>query len=502
MDSSVPAAPGSTRSTKVTTGTPKVIVVEKPKRWQLALPDAEVIAPDRYLGESAYQSVKNLRVINLCKSYQYQSEGYYVSLLAEARGHQVLPKIATLQDFRFPSILREDALDIDEMIQSSLKNEDQERVEFNIYFGSTSALHLNKLAGQVFQLVQVPLLRVIFSRKQKWVLTSLKPINLTDVPVEDLATLELSLEKFLQRRRDIRIDKKKYDLAILVNHQEKNPPSDSKALKKFQKAAVDVGFNVELITKNDFDQLIQYDALLIRETTHVNHHTFRFAKKAESLGLAVIDDPVSILKCTNKVYLYELLQANDVLTPVTMVVTSDNYHSLPEKMPFPFILKQPDGAFSKGVFKIESAKDFMRIGKKMFEESDLLIAQEFVPTPFDWRVGIINHKVIFVCKYFMASRHWQILNWNAPSSSNRVGAAEAVPVEQAPPALLETALKAASLIGDGLYGVDLKEVNSRFYVIEINDNPNIDAGVEDKILKEQLYSMIIDVLLTKVRSSK
>jgi len=295
MDSSVPAAPGSTRSTKVTTGTPKVIVVEKPERWQLALPDAEVIAPDRYLGESAYQSVKNLRVINLCKSYQYQSEGYYVSLLAEARGHQVLPKIATLQDFRFPSILREDALDIDEMIQSSLKNEDQERVEFNIYFGSTSALHLNKLAGQVFQLVQVPLLRVIFSRKQTWVLTSIKPINLTDVPVEDLATLELSLEKFLQRRRDIRIDKKKYDLAILVNHQEKNPPSDSKALKKFQKAAVDVGFNVELITKNDFDQLIQYDALLIRETKHVNHNTFRFAIKAESFALAVIDDPVSIL---------------------------------------------------------------------------------------------------------------------------------------------------------------------------------------------------------------
>jgi glutathione synthase/RimK-type ligase-like ATP-grasp enzyme len=28
----------------------------------------------------------------------------------------------------------------------------------------------------------------------------------------------------------------------------------------------------------------------------------------------------------------------------------------------------------------------------------------------------------------------------------------------------------------GLYGVDLKQVNGKIYVVEVNDNPSTDAG--------------------------
>jgi glutathione synthase/RimK-type ligase-like ATP-grasp enzyme len=67
---------------------------------------------------------------------------------------------------------------------------------------------------------------------------------------------------------------------------------------------------------------------------------------------------------------------------------------------------------------------------------------------------------------------------------------------------LKTALKATSLIGKSLYGVDMKEVDGKFYVIEINDNPNIDSGVEDKILKDKLYATIMEVFLNKIKSYK
>jgi len=294
---------------------PKLIVVEKPESWNFSLEDVEVISPDQYITDEAYQALRNLKVLNLCKSYQYQSEGYYISLLAEARGHKVLPGISTLQDLRFPSILRDDSQDFDSLIQNTFKGEPYDRVEFNIYFGTARAENLNKLALQLFHLVQAPSLRAVFSKKTKWVLTSLKPISLNEVPDSDRTLLTDSLERYLQRRRDFKYDRKKYDLAILVNPDDKNPPSDDRALKRFYKAAFEAGFNTEFITKNDFDQLIQYDALFIRETTNVNHHTFRFAKKAESLGLAVIDDSASILKCTNKVYLHELLNAHKILTP-------------------------------------------------------------------------------------------------------------------------------------------------------------------------------------------
>ena len=303
---------------------PKLIVVDKPEHWKFSLPDVDVISPERYISEPAFQNAKNLKVLNLCKSYQYQSEGYYVSLLAEARGHKVLPEVSTIQDLRFPSILRDDSLDFDELIQSTFKNETTDRIEFNIYFGFTQSENFNRLGHHLFQMVQAPSLRAVFSKKTKWTLRKIRPISLNEVPETDKPILVQGLERYLLRKRDFRPDKKKYDLAILVNPDDKNPPSDDRALKRFYRAALETGFNTEFITKNDFDQIIQYDALFIRETTNVNHHTFRFAKKAESLGLAVIDDPDSILKCTNKVYLHELLTSNKILTPKAFVITEDN----------------------------------------------------------------------------------------------------------------------------------------------------------------------------------
>ncbi len=478
----------------------KLIVVESPENWKFRLEDVEVVTPAKYITGETYQVSKGLRVINLCKSYQYQSLGYYVSLLAEARRHKVLPGISTIQDLRFPAILREDSQDFDDLIQSTFRNEKSDRVEFDIYFGITQHEYLNKLSRQLFQYVQAPCLIATFSKKTKWVLQSIKPLSLGEVPAEDKPLLRTAVEKYFARTRDTKPDKKKYDLAILVNPDDKNPPSDEKAIKKFIKAGDEAGFNVELITKHDFGELIQYDALFIRETTFVNHHTFRFAKKAQSLGLAVIDDPESILKCTNKVYLNELLNANKILTPKSFAIGKENYKTLPDKLAYPFILKQPDGAFSKGVYKINDATEFKSVCSLMFQKSELLIAQEFLPTPFDWRVGIIDGQVLYVCKYFMASEHWQIVNWNA--KQNQDGDVQTIAADQAPSGLLKTALKATSLIGKSLYGVDMKEVEGKYYVIEINDNPNIDAGTEDKILKDKLYSTVMDVFLNKIKSDR
>jgi glutathione synthase/RimK-type ligase-like ATP-grasp enzyme len=480
---------------------PKFVVVDHPESWNFALEDVEIISPENYIAGEPFQTTRNLKVLNLCKSYQYQSEGYYVSLLAEARGHKVLPGVSTIQDLRFPSILREDSMDFDNLIQNTFKTEPYDKVEFNIYFGMTRSENLNKLAQQLFQMVQAPSLRAVFSKKTKWVLQNIRPLSVNEVPEADRPILVCSLKKYLQRRRDYRNGKKKYDLAILVNPDDKHPPSDDRALKRFYKAAVEAGFNTEFITKDDFDQLIQYDALFIRETTNVNHHTFRFSKKAQSLGLVVIDDPSSILKCTNKVYLFELLHSNKVPMPQSFVITEENCEELESKLPFPFILKQPDGAFSVGVHKINNSEEYKLVRKSMFAKSDLLIAQEFLPTKFDWRVGIIDNQVIYVCKYYMASKHWQIVNWSAEEKL-RDGEVESVAIDQAPSGLLRTALKATSLIGSGLYGVDMKEVDGKFVVIEINDNPNIDAGTEDKILKDKLYSLIMEVFLDKIKAAK
>ena len=63
----------------------KIIVVNTPKNWKFHIPEAEIVSAKDYLTNPEFTTQKNVRVFNLCRDYSYQSKGYYVSLLAEAR---------------------------------------------------------------------------------------------------------------------------------------------------------------------------------------------------------------------------------------------------------------------------------------------------------------------------------------------------------------------------------------------------------------------------------
>lgn len=126
---------------------------------------------------------------------------------------------------------------------------------------------------------------------------------------------------------------------------------------------------------------------------------------------------------------------------------------------------------------------------------------EYLYSDFDWRIGIIDNTPLFACKYYMSKGHWQIYNWKGEEEDNS-GDSETLPVEEVPELVVKTALKAASLIGDGLYGVDLKMIDGKVYIIEVNDNPNIDADIEDLVLKEKLYDRIIDSIFKRIEISK
>ena len=77
-------------------------------------------------------------------------------------------------------------------------------------------------------------------------------------------------------------------------------------------------------TKDDYGRIAEFDALFIRETTAVNHHTYRFARRAPAEGMVVIDDPESIIRCTNKVYQAELFARQSHPAPATLVVHREN----------------------------------------------------------------------------------------------------------------------------------------------------------------------------------
>ena len=293
----------------------------------------------------------------------------------------------------------------------------------------------------------------------------------------------------------------RYDLAILHNPDELNAPSDKRALDRFTRAAENLGLGVDFITKNDYARLSEYDALFIRETTAVNHHTYRFARRASAEGIVVIDDPESIIKCSNKVYLAELLTRHRIPVPKTQVIDRERAPEFVASIPLPCVLKEPDSSFSMGVIKVETPEALTAALADMFERSELVIAQEFIPTEFDWRVGIVDRRPLYVCRYYMARHHWQIIKRDRIGRLHE-GNADTLAVEDAPATVVRTALRAANLIGDGFYGVDLKQVGRRCVVMEVNDNPSIDGGVEDEVLKEELYDTVMRTFLTRIERSK
>jgi glutathione synthase/RimK-type ligase-like ATP-grasp enzyme len=160
-------------------------------------------------------------------------------------------------------------------------------------------------------------------------------------------------------------------------------------------------------------------------------------------------------------------------------------------MKFPVVLKIPDGSFSSGVFLVNDRQEFMDKCEKLFEKSVLILAQEYMYTDFDWRIGILNGRPLFSCRYFMSKGHWQIYKYDSTDKITS-GGFEALPIHQTPKKVIQTAVKSTQAIGDGLYGVDLKERDGEVYVIEVNDNPNLDAGVEDAYLGDDLYLKIME----------
>ncbi len=479
------------------------VVVNNLKDWPLEIEGVEIVEARSYLMDGRYSACRNVKVINLCRSYRYQTSGYYVSLLASARGHKPQPNLTVIQDLKSPTMIRFISQELDELIQRSLHQIQGDRFVLSIYFGKNLAKRYDRLATHLYKEFQAPLLQADFVRdSKKWNLRSITPIAGSDIPEDHRHfVIERAKEYFAGKRSSLpKKNSTRYDLAILHNPDELHAPSDKKALQKFAKAAETLGFNTEFIQKEDFGRIAQFDALFIRETTGVNHHTYRFARRAVAEGLIVVDDPESILKCTNKVYLAELMEKHHIPIPKTLILDQERLSQAPETLGFPLILKQPDSSFSQGVVKISSAEELEQKKAELFDRSDLLLAQEFVPTQFDWRVGIFNRQPLYVCKYYMARNHWQI--YDHANGKVVTGRYETIPLEQAPRAVIRTAVKAANLIGDGFYGVDLKEIDKHCYVIEINDNPSIDSGIEDQVLQDHLYMQIMRMMLFKVENKK
>jgi glutathione synthase/RimK-type ligase-like ATP-grasp enzyme len=287
-------------------------------------------------------------------------------------------------------------------------------------------------------------------------------------------------------------------IACFVEKYNFSDPREEAALENFKHAAEEAGKEFNFIFRKDISDIPKYNAVFIRATTDPLFTAYIVSKTAWEMGLKVIDDPESIQICANKVHQYELFEKYNVPRIPTLFLNKDEMHhkritEIFDTLGKPVVIKAPYTSFSRYVEKAACETSFREVAKRYFKKSDVLAIQKFTPTAFDWRVGVLNNEVLYVCKYMIPKGKWKHGAKLRGKPTVVWGRTVALEKQTVPARLREVALKACSVVGKGLYGVDIKEVDGDYVVVEVNDNPSIYAGYEDSKDKD-IYKKIVGYL--------
>ncbi len=262
-------------------------------------------------------------------------------------------------------------------------------------------------------------------------------------------------------------------LLVAVGGDPDRAPSSPGAVARFAQAAERFDIRVET-WEIDSGDVPAADGAFMRTYTEVDNAAYRLAVAVEQAGGPVIDSPEAIRRGCNKIFqALEFMRAG-IPTPGTAVVFSvDQLADASERLgAWPIVVKHPTGAFCNGVYLARSPAELEEVAGVVLADAGGVVLQRFAPTLHDWRIGILGGKPLYAARYGMAAGSWRLCerdlggeNWGETYSAR---------LEDAPPGVIETALAAAALMGDSLWGVDVKVLESGPAVIEVNDNPDID----------------------------
>src|SRR6266702_1001501 len=404
-----------------------VILVDQPKDFPNADTPHKVIMTGEYLARPKLFDIGRPKLVNLSRSYAYQSKGYYASLLAEARGHRVVPTVETMLELREAKLYEHALPELEDELNRCARKADfqpEAQLRLLVCFGIASDPRFEAFGRLLFDWFRCPALEITVDPGIWLSIDRIRPRTITRLANGDATFFRDALHQHTKREwRDPKARSlSKYDLAVLHDPNEKLPPSSVDSLKHFARIAEKLSVDIEPITRRQLDELAEYDGLFIRETTSIDNHTYRFARRAWQEGMPVIDDPMSMIRCTNKVFLMELLGSNQVPMPQTLMLAENaDLSRAMDELGLPLVVKIPDGSFSRGVHQVNSPEEFKRV----------------------------------------------------------------------PAELLDVAGRAAKPIGEGFYGVDIKQTDHGFVVMEVNDNPNLEHGIEDAVGKDEIWIRLL-----------
>lgn len=285
-------------------------------------------------------------------------------------------------------------------------------------------------------------------------------------------------------------------LGIFVDRKTLSNSEQLNALIRCRDVAEELGHDVDFIFPVDICKIPKMDALFIRARTDPMNITYVAARMAKFHGIPVIDDSESIQICSDKINMYSHLMKKNVSLPKTIFLSRndlsvEHVSHLFDEMGSPLVVKEPSTSFSLRVEKVHTVAEFFKVARRFIKMSDWIVVQQFIESKYDWRVGVLDGKLLYACKYTIPSVTFKI---QASVNGHLIYCGvESVPPDCVPPPVIQLGIDAANAIGSGLYGVDIKNDNGDAYVIEVNDNPSLESG-EDTCYP-LVYQTIVSHLL-------
>lgn len=289
-------------------------------------------------------------------------------------------------------------------------------------------------------------------------------------------------------------------IGVFIERYTINRSAEMGALMKFSQVAPRLGHQIDYLFRPDLYKIPQYDAIFIRALTDPLNLSYVVSRSAEFHGIKVVDDSDSIYICCDKVNMYHHLASAGVPIPKTIIIKQTDINKdigakLLRSLSNPLVLKAPNSSFSAYVERVKTPTEFIRVAKRFLRRADSLVAQRFIKSEFDWRVGVLGGEPLYVCQYLIPRKRWKILTYTQ-TGGFVAGTVKGIDLKSVDPRLLEAAVNAGSAIGKSLYGIDIKQVGDEYVVIEVNDNPTISAGEEDQ-KAPYLYERIIRYLMSE-----
>lgn len=246
--------------------------------------------------------------------------------------------------------------------------------------------------------------------------------------------------------------------------------------------------------KNEEFEPNHFDAIIPRIGASVTFYGTAVVRQFEMMGTYCVNESVAISRSRDKLRSTQLLSRKGVGIPVTAFANSpDDVNGLIREVGgAPLVIKLLEGTQGIGVVLAETKKAAESVIEAFMGVKSNILIQEFIKEAggSDIRCFVVGGKVI-------AAMQRTGLPGEFRSNLHRGGSAQLVKLT---PAERATAVKAASIMGLNVCGVDLLRSDRGPLVMEVNSSPGLE-GIEEAT-KKDVASMIIQFIEKNAKPNK